>query len=96
MLGEVALRDARRSGLEHQYLGALLAQNLGHPAAARPRADDDGVIGIGAFVHHPSSLSLEAQHPGIAAGSLRQSAEKIIDARLGGRVDSSAGQFAFR
>ena len=62
VLREIALGYARWPGFEHEHMHTLLAQHLGDPAAARTGSDYDNVIGIGAFVHHPSSL--EDQHPG--------------------------------
>ena len=44
VLGEIAPRDARLAGFEHQDGHSALGQLLGHPAAARSRTDDEGVI----------------------------------------------------
>ena len=52
VLGKVALRDARRPGLEHQDVRALLAQDLRYPATARSGADYDDVVGLRIFFHH--------------------------------------------
>ena len=60
VLDVVLLRNDGPAGFEHQRLEPLLDQLLGGPSAGDPRANDDGIVGVGRSGLHVRCLRLHA------------------------------------